>query len=305
MGIRLKVGLFGPVSNDGELAMFRNCWFAVCVVMLAVVALAMPTQASLYTFENLTAGADLIGQDNWVYANNPTNPGANATSHKVLFGAGFNTSKVSSPFTGDATVARQNDANFSIPTFTGTEKVYYQADLQYGTQQNNIMILNITPSPVAFNALAPWIGFAPTGSGPTFAMNFNFRAFGAGAPAQLFIPVGVVAPQIQTGDWVTIRMELDLPANGGNGNASAFYKDLTLGEMSFTPIPGIQNQSGNLMAFPAGPRYIWEWMYMRGGISNGNNCFDNFEVGIIPEPSSMFLALIGLISLVSCRARNR
>jgi hypothetical protein len=274
------------------------------MVMLAVAALAVPAQASLYTFENLNLGADLVGQDNWTYLTGTTSPSNQA---KVLVGTGFNTSKVASPFSGDMQLGRENNGSFSIPTFTGTEKIYYQADFQYGTQLNVMTLVKDTESPAyVVDSFAPWIGFSATGSGPTFAMNFNYRSFGTAPPPQLHIPVASVAPEIQTGDWVTLRLELDLPGNGGNGTASAFYKDLTLGQTSFTPIPGIQNLSGNLSGYAAPVRYSWDEMFIRGGISNGNNCFDNIEVNaIIPEPSSMLLIAIGAIGLAGCGRRNR
>jgi hypothetical protein len=138
-------------------------------------------------------------------------------------------------------------------------------------------------------------------------MFFNFRHFGAGAAAQDFIPIADVAPEVQQGDWLRMRLEIDLAANGGNGLANAFYKDLTLGQGSFTPIPGLQNKSANLLGQPAANKYFWDRMYLRGGINVEDNQIDNLEVGLVanvPEPASVLLIAMGAIGLVGYRGRK-
>src|SRR5690349_2543784 len=109
----------------GEPTMFRFRWLTLLCVTLVVAALAVSAQASYYDFESLNAGADLIGQDNWVHANTLATSGSEM---KILVGSGSNTSKVAVPFTGNDQVYRQNNGSFSIPTFTGTEKIYLEAD---------------------------------------------------------------------------------------------------------------------------------------------------------------------------------
>ena len=115
------------------------------------------------------------------------------------------------------------------------------------------------------------------------------------------------ATEIHPGDWLRMRLEIDLAANGGNGLANAFYKDLTLGQTDFTPIPGIQNKSANLLGQPAANKYFWDRMYLRGGINVEENTIDNLEVGlisVIPEPASMLLVAMGAIGLLGYRGRK-
>jgi hypothetical protein len=293
--------------------MYRFLWLGTICLMLAIACLAAPAQASLYTFDNLTVDQNLIPQDNWTHADLSTS-GTQADVMKVRTGTGTNTSKVASPFTGNVQVMRQNNANFSIPTFTGTEKIYYQMDLKYGTQQQTFLLQQVQISPLAYTSQSPWAGFSRnfmiSPPNPGFdTINFAYRNFGTGAEAQTFIPVPDVAPEIQLGDWVTVRQELDLAANGGMGTASMFYKDLTLGQTTFTPVPGLQNKNANLLNQAAANKYFWDYMFMRGGLSGENNPMDNFEVGIlraaVPEPGSMLLITMGLIGLAGCGRRNR
>lgn len=277
--------------------MFRIRGLAVCAVMLAAVALSLPAQASLYTFENLTAGGFLIGQDNWIHATGATS-GPEAL---VLVGTGSDTSKVAAPFTGNVQIERPNDANFSIPTFTGTEKIAIEADFQLGTALNWYALGNGVP----LTSMSPIIGFQNTGSGATFAMNFSFRKAFNGAVTN--IPVASVAPEILTGDWVRIREEVDLAANGGDGSGSVFYKDLTLGQTSFTPVPGEQNLPAGLLSNTGGA-YFWNAMFLRGGPSLLNNNWDNLSVEFlgpgVPEPATLGLIAIGMISLSGFRRKG-
>jgi PEP-CTERM motif len=291
------------MSNDGDLTMFRTLWIGLCCVALTLVSSTVPSQASFYDFEALTSGSNLIGQDNWIHANTLATSGNEMV---VLAGAGSNTSKVATPFTGNAQLYRQNNGSFSIPTFTGTELVYLEGDFQLGSQLNVFGLLQ-APGAASYSATSPWIGFSTTTTGTPPVVNrfFSFRpSFVPGGGATVSVNVADVAPEIVLGDWVRLRMELNLAANGGNGEADVFYKDLTLGQTSFTPVPGMQNLNGGILANSAANKYFWDSMFLRGGITSGNNSIDNLEVGIIPEPGSVILAMIGLIGLV-CGWRKR
>jgi hypothetical protein len=281
--------------------MFRFHWLAVCVVMFVAVAFVVPAQAALYTFENLTSGANLIGQDNWVHFNTGATSGSEAL---VLFGTGSNTSKVFSPNQGNVQVGRANDANFSVPTFTGTEQVYLEADMQFGTQQANFAAAHVVPDSQAATSrsMSPIIGWQPVGTPPNNPMHFSLRKANFGTTTVIG-PIADVAPEIVLGDWVRIRMELNLAANGGDGSASVFYKDLTQGQTSFTPIPGLQNLAAGLLA-NNGNDYFWDGMYLRGGISAGNNPMDNLEVGVIPEPTSVGLLAMAFVALAAPRRKK-
>jgi hypothetical protein len=281
--------------------MFRTLWFGLCCVALTLVALAVPAQAATYTFEGLTAGpsptGNLIGQDNWVHFNTGATTGAEAI---VQLGTGTNTSNVFLANQGNAQVGRANDANFSVPTFTGTEQVYLEADMQFGTQQANFAAAHVVPDSQAATdrSMSPIFGWFPFGT-PS-SLQFMVRKANFGATS--FIAVADAAPEIVLGDWVRLRMEVDLAANGGDGSASLFYKDLTLGQTSFTPVLTLQNVVAGLLA-NNGNDYFWDGMYLRGGIST-TNPIDNLEVGVIPEPGSIGLLAIALVALAAQRRKK-
>jgi hypothetical protein len=266
--------------------------------MFVVVAFAVPAQAAIYTFENLTVDANLIGQDNWVHFNTGASSGSEAL---VKLGTGTNTSNVFSANTGNVQVGRANDANFSVPTFTGTEQVYLEADFQFGTQLAQFAAAHVVPDSMAATdrSMSPIFGWLLFGTPQ--AMSFSLRKANFGTSTQ--IPVADVAPEIVLGDWVRLRMEVDLAANGGDGSASLFYKDLTLGQTSFTPVLGLQNFVAGLLA-NNGNDYLWDGMYLRGGISGGNNAIDNLEVGVIPEPTSIGLFAIAFVALATQRRKK-
>jgi hypothetical protein len=267
--------------------------------MFVVVAFAVPAQAAIYTFDNLTVDANLIGQDNWVHFNSGATSGSEAL---VKLGTGTNTSNVFSANTGNVQVGRPNDANFSVPTFTGTEQVYLEADFQFGTQLAQVAASHVVPDSMAATdrSMSPIFGWFLFG-GPPQTMHFALRKANFGASA--FVPVADVAPEIVLGDWVRLRMEVDLAANAGDGSASLFYKDLTLGQTSFTPVLGLQNFAAGLLA-NNGNDYFWDGIYLRGGISGGNNAIDNLEFGLIPEPGSIGLLAIALVALAAQRRKK-
>jgi PEP-CTERM motif-containing protein len=289
--------------------MFRFHWLAVCTVMLGVIAVAMPAQsAPIYTFENLAAGGNLIGQDNWVHANTLA---TSSPEFKVLLGSGSDTSKVATALVPqNAQVARQNDANFSIPTFTSTAKIYLEADFEVG---NGLAAFGLIQAPGgnSFSATSPWMAVTSTTSGtPAITTHlFNFRpSFVPGGGAQIQVQMATAAPEIQTNDWIRLRMELDLTGQSGNGSAGIFYKDLTLGQTSFTPIAGMQGMNAGILANSAANKYLWDSLFLRASITDGTNSIDNLEVGIIsagvPEPASIGLLMMALVGVGAQRRRK-
>lgn len=289
--------------------MFRSLWLAVCTVVLAIAALAPPSYAApIYTFENLAAGGNLIGQDNWVHANTLA---TSSPEFKVLLGTGSDTSKVATALVPqNAQAARQNNGNFSIPTFTGAETVYLEADFEVGTGLAAFGLIQ-APGGASFSAASPWMALTSTTSGnPAVTTHqFNFRpSFVPGGGAQTTIQMATAAPEIQTNDWVRLRMELDLTGQSGNGSANMFYKDLTLGQTSFTPIAGMQGLNAGILANSAANKYFWDSLFLRAAITDGTNSIDNLEVGVIslgvPEPATMGLLMVALFGVVALPRRK-
>ena len=289
--------------------MFRSHWLAVCIAMIAVVVLALPAHAApIYTFENLIAGANLIGQDNWVHANTLS---TNSPEFKILFGSGSDTSKVATALVPqNAQAARQSDANFSIPTFTSLATIYLEADFQVG---NGLAAFGLIQAPGgnSFSATSPWMAVtsATSGTPAVTTHQFNFRpSFVPGGGLQTNVQMGTAAPEIQTNDWIRLRMELDLTGQSGNGSANMFYKDLTLGQTSFTPIAGLQGMNAGILANSAANKYFWDSLFLRASISDGTNSIDNLEVGIIsagvPEPASIGMLMMALVGVGVQRRRK-
>jgi hypothetical protein len=277
--------------------MSKDHWALFCGVVLAVVCLTAPAHADVtYTFEGLSAG-NLIGQDNWLHANTGAATGAEA---QVQAGTGFDGTTVARSNTGNVQVRRGNDANFSIPTFTGTETIYLQADFLFNGDLNVFRIESDEANSNPFSS-TPYFGF--TGNLTTTAA-FALRAGHNGASTNVLL--SAVAPEIQAGDWVRMQMVLDMSANSGDGSASTYYQDLTLGQTGFTPIAGQQNIAAGLLA-NAGPggKYYYDGMYFRGGVTNGGQQIDNLTVGVVPEPSAIALGAIGLAGMLGYGWRKR
>src|SRR3954469_12320511 len=166
---------------------------AVSSLVIAIACLTPAAQASLYDFESLSAG-NLIGQDNWIHANTLGNAGNETV---VGAGPGSNTSKVAIPNAGNDQVYRQNNGTFSIPTFTGTDKIYTEADFAVGTQFSAFGLLQ-APGGASYSATSPWIGLAPVnGPSPPFptTINFTFRpSFVPGGGLSVTVPAATAAP---------------------------------------------------------------------------------------------------------------
>jgi hypothetical protein len=209
----------------------------------------------------------------------------------VQTGLGTNNTKtLYSPATGTPNVAhRINDGTFSFGTLAGTETaLILQGDFRYhdnfsGAGDFYIMLHNA-------GAPSPQIGLGPIG--------ITLRDAGYGATAT-FMPA-----TIQVGDWVRLRMELDLTANGGNGSADVYYQNLTDGDAGLVPIASLQNIDTNIVGAGSLPT-AWNTMRIDGRSGGpGIGGFDNFTV-IVPEPSSAMLLLLTASFLLARRRQER
>lgn len=264
-------------------------------LLLAMVCVATPAQATTYTFEGLVGG-NLLGQDNWLHYNTGANVGGEA---QVQAGTGFDGTTVARSNTGNVQVSRANDANYSFPTINSAVTIIQQADFRFNGDENIFMLSSDGANGAVFNS-TPYVGL--TGNLTTTAA-FRFRLAHFGASTNVLL--STAAPEIQAGDWIRIQTILDMAANGGDGSASVSYQDLTLGQVGFTPIPGMQNVAAGLLANGLANKYTFDRMYFRGGVANGGQQIDNLTVEVVPEPTSIAIGAIGLVGMLSYGWRNR
>ena len=240
------------------------------VAGLAAMFAPPPTLATLYTFENLVTGT-LSNQDNWVTLQ-PANPARIQVT--APGGTGNGSTKVAADLDAGANQHnRVNNANYAFPTIATGRNAVFQADLR---------VLLATSSTAGFSL---------------------YNSAGGGLPFQLYTQGGtrqfefdnVSSPQVLAsfparivdGDWLSVRLEADMPGN----RASIYYKDLSLGDSSFTPISGMQN-----ITFLNGGSAPGTWNAMFLNLINQGQ-LDNLLVESVPEPSVLFLLGSGALLL--------
>lgn len=245
------------------------------MLLVAVAAATLPgvLPAATYTFENLTPDAAIVGQDGWI---NASNTPANNPS-KVEAGVGVNTSQVlrfQTSAQNSTHLHRQNDANFSFTPFTGSEtNLLFEFDVYFvaTTSEPSFSVIQFGQPLAAGSNVAPFFGYTtysyPGSPGPSFM----FRAARFGALS--FTPIAGAAV---ANDWLRMRMELDLTANGGQGSANVFYKNLTNGDADYTPIAAFQNLNAGI----SGGVSSWDSLYVRFDGPNTEKRGDNLTVGL-------------------------
>jgi len=257
---------------------------------VASVAAAPAVFASVYTYEGLTVGSPIQGQDNWKF-------GGGAATQQVAFGTGYDTTTVAKDIANTADIAsRKNDGNFSIPNFMATDLAVFQFDGQrvgssgmvllgpgYDANSNGTIAFAGSENPF-------WFGFS--------AGSFRVYNGNDGYDRTTAIPGTFAAT-----DWVTYRLEVDLSANGGDGAYWFSYKNLTDGETSFTPVAGVDFQNANLGLLGAGRPQPSQWNGMITDIRLQASA-DNLTFSlVVPEPSTMLLLALG--GSLIWRARSR
>jgi hypothetical protein len=123
------------------------------------------------------------------------------------------------------------------------------------------------------------------------------RGAGNGTQTEALVPGGV-----NSGDWLRIRLTMDLSANGGAGFGDVSFKNLTQGDSSFTAVTGLQGvdlQMGGIDAT------LWNSLHIRSDLSQPNSRIDNLTVQV-PEPNGWLLCVVGgVLLLIVLRQRQR
>ena len=263
--------------------MFRTTLLFITIPTLA-------TAQAVYDFEGLT-GADmhpfapLNGQDGWSEETfNAGNPmGVTETlSHDGTKSLRFQ--EVGPGFGSDA--SRINDSSWGFAPYTGNEtNAYFQVDMHVGFWGGSYGVAHDA------NGNGQIRGSEMGERGVRFVLgtqsNVQFRlvdAVGGSTQASL------AGTGISGGDWVRVRVVMDLAANGGEGLGYVDAMVLGAGPSSFAPIAGLQGVPLMLSstALDASNPTLWDamWLHFEGATYG----LDNVEIGLFEPGANYCLA---------------
>lgn len=282
--------------------------YTVCTMLkfaLVFGALAPLARAQfVYNFNGLN-GSDthpytmLDGQDNWREQtfNAANRCGVTATlSHDGTQSLRFQ--EVGPGYGCDA--SRINDGNWNFAPFSpGARNAYFQADMLVGYWGGSFGLAHDTNN----NGVVR--GAEPGERGVRFELGTN-----SGVQFKLIAADGTVtrvplaSAGIASGNWVRVRVVLDLPAANGVGLGSVDVLNITAGATSFTPVAGLQDipLALNVAANDATNPTLWDalWLHFEGATYG----LDNVEVGRIGFGRPYGVACSGTSGVVELTAQG-
>lgn len=208
-----------------------------------------PKTTVTYTFNALNEGK-LEGQDGWTLV------GGNSPM-QVKEGKGFDGSKAA-VFLSYGQLVRKNDAAFAIPKIAGNETTLaleydtlFAGYTEGATSEFMLVSAATMTGELKNTSTSPWIGLK---SGQ---VNYREASFGE----QIAAPV---PSDVKPGDWIRLRLVIDLTdkREGKNGSASVFIKNLSKKDTVSRAIPRLQNLDAHLERLAAPPS-SWDGMYIR------------------------------------------
>lgn len=256
--------------------MLRN---ASAVAALLALAAAIPAQFT-YDF-NALSGSDLHPyvpldlQDGWRAQTFSAANGCGVTatmSHDSTPCLRFQ--EVGPGYGCDA--SRINDANWFYPPFLGSERnASFQADVQVGYWGGSFGLAHDT------NLDGVIRGAQPGERGVRFNVgtqaNVQLKLIAADQTS-VTVPLAN-AGSIAGGNWLRIRVIMDLGAQSGAGLGYVEARNLTAGATAFSPVPGLQGVPLGLnpAAADATNPALWDamWLHFEGATYS----LDNIEVG--------------------------
>ena len=225
---------------------------------------------------NLAHYTTVNGQDNW-------------TSNGFIFGTpipswhvgvtnslGFDGSqslqfvRVGAGFGADA--SRLNDKSFGFKTMNKIS--YFQADFGVSFWGGQFAL--------AYDANGDGVirKTGPSEIGPTLTIGSNSPLVGVqlrdAAGTITKVPLSAVSGV--GGDWIRLRLQMDLNANGGQGSGTVYYQNLSDGDTALQIVPGLVNINLALDkdATDGSNPKLWNamWLHFEGAV----NQLDNIEI---------------------------
>lgn len=233
----------------------------------------------VYDFENLT-GSDthpytlLDGQDNWseqtFNANNRCGVVATLSfdgDHALRF-------QESGPGYG-CDASRINDGTWLFAPFSGGESnAMFQCDIKVGFWGGTFGLAHDVSGDGAVR------GSQPGERGVRFQIgtqaNQQLRLYAAD---QTFVQVPLAPLGVAGGNWVRVRVIMDLQANGGAGAGSLYLQNLSTGEPGLRAVAGLQAVPLALdgTATDAKNPTLWDAMFLH--FEGATYMLDNIEIG--------------------------
>ncbi|MCR9247431.1 MAG: hypothetical protein NXI31_20565 [bacterium] len=171
--------------------------------------------------------------------------------------------------------SRINDTSWLYPPFSGNERnASFQVDMRVGFWGGSFGLAHDTNGDTIVR------GNQAGELGVRFTLgtqsNVQLRLYAAD---QTFVRVPLGGLGIGGGNWIRVRVVMDLAAGGGVGAGSVFVQNLTTGAPGFTAVPGLQDVPLALdpTATDATNPSLWDavWLHFEGATYE----LDNIDIG--------------------------
>jgi hypothetical protein len=284
--------------------------------LVLVTSLGSAQALTVYTVESpllIGPGTDMTGKDNWrsQYTVALGNSGFDFSAGMVETGTGFNTSQVigrtGSLANREVYGGRVNDANFNFNIDFNSEQYVFQYDVRWGS---------VVYAALGVDQLGAGGNNVITDSAGQERSTYLLYTTGSGIGS--FSSPGATSTglpaTLNAGDWVTVRMVIDWKRNfyaniSGlpyyNGEGDVYYKNLTDGETTFTPVANMQNlnlgnSTGNWSYYARqNPNYQGFALRVDAGQ------MDNLAVDNLPEPASAAMLIAAASAVLGRRRKQR
>jgi hypothetical protein len=252
--------------------------FSSIALIVACVSFAFGSSVradAVYTFDNLTAGSAIAGQDGWT--GNATAIVTAGVGSKYLYGSDSST----------AQVTRMNDGNWSFTNTASSGTIVMMVDANSSSGANAEFGLKSSSSGtyVKFgfdNWKEPW--FLAQSSVP-------------GSGGEYDTAISSVFPNFLPGDWFQVKLEMTgTNSTTADITGTLYARNLTQNETTWTLV----KTHINLGAFDAS---TLDTLYVRLDMAGGS--LDNLTVASVPEPSAAALFGMSFVSLLAYAWRKR